>query len=985
MAEDATQPATQLAYDPRRLGRNPSNLREDDVSDILCILSPYTPAAFHIVSSTASEKPYHILQNTGSSDIDTDFDIEDITLPDSNNARDIALRFSSSLMRPDIGFLFGRNARACDVVLVDDPNGANTKRISNTHFRIYMAESGAPMLEDMSTNGTTVDNVELVGKGRDSASCRILQNGSVIDILSPFPEHRIIFHVQIPSRNGYEAEFQRKAAAFQRRANAFRERHKNDGDKPIKQVLRSNIIIPSRSYGMKWDGSPKYCVTGCLGKGAFATVYQITTINEGKYYAVKELEKRRYVKDGVLDRKLSNEMEIMKTIKHPHIVEYVEYHDVQDYLYIVMEFIPFGDLQHHLKRGPLREDIAILVARQTLQALDYLHSNNITHRDIKPDNILIASEDPFTIKLSDFGLSKVKKDDTFLKTFCGTLLYCAPEVFPHYQKAKTGSKRRHSSKSHSYTHAVDIWSLAGVLWYALCLSPPFEGVVDPTGQGMFQKIMYTPLDPKDLDKKGISEDAKDLLLKMLSTEPEMRPTARQCLRHRWLNDGHVPPDPQDTLSAIHEEDDEAQKFSQLSLRDEPLIGGGASFSGFESIVEEEDFDFIDEIDFGVSRSKRVKTDVRYPRNQPRTTSEPESSEELSSSEDPSYPQSSGEPADSDGNQRLFGEISHSALEDSNVLGHRTEVALGRERTRRTSADNPIIIATSIPGDSSASLFGTESMVRDLNMRSPDGSESFASPESSMNSLHDPDLSHRQMMSLSSEDTPRAATQTKIDSQLDRTPTRQRVPLPDTRNVSAASVATLNSTSTMPQAVPTQVALQWSLNRPKYGTLISTMDSAQSYFLGIDTRVTQYGRQSSCTLVYPHRDDRRVSRFSFVLVFNAADIEAVVAAGGDWTKLPDLHVLIKNFSKTAKLWVNDSAMPAMSGEGIDFCGRLYTGDVITIFQPHDGGEGECLRFVCDFFIGEGRLKRSRSFVKEATLIRKQGQNGGDMVDVRSDVS
>lgn len=128
----------------------------------------------------------------------------------------------------------------------------------------------------------------------------------------------------------------------------------------------------------------------------------------------------------------------------PNIVKYVDHYENRQFLYIIMEFVRLGDLSEWATIDKtMPEYTCFNMARQILQALQYLHQRGITHRDLKPDNILMESDCPYIFKLSDFGLSKiVNNKETFLKTFCGTMMYCAPEVYPGYQRIKAASPSR---------------------------------------------------------------------------------------------------------------------------------------------------------------------------------------------------------------------------------------------------------------------------------------------------------------------------------------------------------------------------------------------------------------------------------------------------------------------------------------------------------------------------------------------------------------
>ena len=1046
MEEEATQPNTQQVLDPRRLGRNNSGLSDSDIADVVCILHPASPAAFTIVAHTAEQSPQHVLQNDGLANF-TDRPLKNMLeehetfllgSDSSGHAKDLALRLSSSLKNTVLGFTFGRNPRSCDIIFDID----TVKRISNLHFRIYVTHAGIVMLEDMSTNGTLVDENHLKGKAQKVATQMLIQ-GSVIQVPSTKPEESIKFIVRIPSREGHDTAYLQNFQVFRARMDAAAREFEQQGrinhagmanlvNGPGRQALaigespgKAALVGSSNPFGMHWSGGNKYNVVGHLGKGAFATVFRLATKMDGHLYAAKELDKQRFVKNGRMDHKLENEMQIMKDLRHPNIVQYIDYHEENEYLYIIMEYVAFGDLQNYLgKYGALQEPAAKLMARQTLKALQYLHRKRITHRDIKPDNILIASVNPFVVKLSDFGLSKVvKNNETFLKTFCGTLLYCAPEVFPHYDEhtAKRGTKRRRSGGAqgdfHAYSQSVDIWSFAAVLWFALCYRPPFEGIADKTGKKMFDQIMGTPLDTSPLKEQGVSESAIKLLCKMLNTEPSERPNETQCLQHPWLASLGQDSDSEmeDDLQSIAEEPEDGGAeavFSQLSINDK-AIGAGVEQTGSECYemlpFDSDDMDFLDP-----RASKRVKEDLLVPRNQIRDQAAMHSSpDELSDETDERHPRQH-RPG------RLFGEISASALQSSGVLGERTNRALDVVPLRNgssTSGNSPNRLnsnGTSPPDRQitsdlnfsyqemgpNPSLGGAMSMVRDFKMESLESNVSTAATKTPESVHGTPRATNTESKELNGSEqvTPKPkpvkfsrliqlnvgpsfysnsfdlSTQNlKYASKVNgrdftaEGPTTISEEIEVTKHLDSSLRATMQpqtpqklrtrsisrmiepSEPVLPMTVPAE-----ALNPPAHlGMLISSTDSFTPIFWKLNKRAEAWGRASNNTLVYPDKDDTRVPKMGICLFHHAMGIEKLDREGLDWRSMPQLHTLVTTCSSVG-IWVNGVKLRDKSDNGKILCGRVYSGDVITVFASKE--DGQCLRFVCKFEYGEAKYPR-----------------------------
>ena len=175
-----------------------------------------------------------------------------------------------------------------------------------------------------------------------------------------------------------------------------------------------------------------------------------------------------------------------------------------------------GDLYDFIiNASEIPEGIAKGVTLDISNAVNYLHSKNIVHRDIKPENFLLfpAANDRITVKLCDFGLAIEAEEP--LTEICGSPSYVAPEIL----------------HMHNYGLPVDIWSCGVVIYILLCQFPPFRG---ETNKELFRKIKNGKYEYVSPYWDDITENAKDIVSKMLEINPDRRLTAKEVANHPWL-------------------------------------------------------------------------------------------------------------------------------------------------------------------------------------------------------------------------------------------------------------------------------------------------------------------------------------------------------------------------------------------------------------------------------------------------------------------
>ncbi|CAG8711540.1 3466_t:CDS:1, partial [Acaulospora colombiana] len=277
----------------------------------------------------------------------------------------------------------------------------------------------------------------------------------------------------------------------------------------------TNIVSPGEPP-YPWSLEKYYKVSKkILGRGSFAVVRECTDKRTGVNYALKIIMKKAI---RGKEQMITTELDVLKQVDHQNIVSLHELIETKDAVYIITGLALGGELfSQLLQRGSYTEKDAAILIEQILRGVEYLHAHEIVHRDLKPENLLFSDKSPFPrLMITDFGLSKIlKHHDDILMTACGTPGYVAPEVL----------------KQTGHGKPVDIWSIGVIMYTVLCGYTPFWG---EDQNALFDCIIKGVYHFDDAYWEDISDEAKELIERMLEYDPAQRITAHDALAHKWF-------------------------------------------------------------------------------------------------------------------------------------------------------------------------------------------------------------------------------------------------------------------------------------------------------------------------------------------------------------------------------------------------------------------------------------------------------------------
>mmetsp|Transcript_59123 Transcript_59123/g.125642 ORF Transcript_59123/g.125642 Transcript_59123/m.125642 type:complete len:907 (+) Transcript_59123:304-3024(+) len=265
----------------------------------------------------------------------------------------------------------------------------------------------------------------------------------------------------------------------------------------------------------------KYLRGKLLGKGGFAKVYKVTSLDTNKEYAVKIVPKANLVKSRAR-QKLQTEIKIHRTMKHANICEYKHFFEDKVNCYILLELCHNQSMNEMIKRRKcLTEEETRLLMLQIVDAVSFMHDCNVIHRDLKLGNLFLSKT--MNVKVGDFGLAcRVDSTDEKRKTICGTPNYIAPEVIE-------GNKEK---RGHSFE--VDVWSLGVICFTMLVGKPPYES---KDVKSTYRRILANEY---SFPTGKVGDDARLLISSMLQTDPKMRPSLDEVRSHSFFTMHQIP-------------------------------------------------------------------------------------------------------------------------------------------------------------------------------------------------------------------------------------------------------------------------------------------------------------------------------------------------------------------------------------------------------------------------------------------------------------
>lgn len=264
----------------------------------------------------------------------------------------------------------------------------------------------------------------------------------------------------------------------------------------------------------------KYELGKTLGSGSFSKVKMGKDVETGKDCAIKIIDVEQLAREHLEDQ-LKREIVSMKVLRHENIVELIDVIRTSHHIYLVLELLTGGEVFNRISsEGRFSEDVARTYFQQLVAGVKFCHGKGIAHRDLKPENLLLSEAG--VLKISDFGLSNLQRctqtGTNMLQTVCGTPNYVAPEVL----------------KEQGYDGLIaDVWSCGVILFVMLAGYLPFD---DENMNSLFSKIERGEYRMA----KHFSDGAKDIISKMLVTDPAKRITLDNVIKHSWFAVGWDP-------------------------------------------------------------------------------------------------------------------------------------------------------------------------------------------------------------------------------------------------------------------------------------------------------------------------------------------------------------------------------------------------------------------------------------------------------------